>query len=103
MAKSKYNELFQNHICSLAIRVARDVFAYLPLKYARVNINTQMINSETGHVEDKIILSVVFSPTTIAPLNLNLIHPPQSMNNFVHNMKFSKLQGFTSVEKVNYK
>ena len=100
MPKSRFNELYQDHICSSAIRIAREVFAYLPIEYARINAVSKIVNSKTGHLEEQPILSVIFPPETINNLNLETIDPSDSMQNFVHNMKFSKTKGFNIVEKV---
>ncbi|MCG7503002.1 hypothetical protein MHM83_14115 [Tenacibaculum sp. Mcav3-52] len=100
MPKSKFNELYQDHICSASMRVAREVFAYLPIDYARVNAMSEIVNTKTGHLEEQPILSVIFPPQTIESLNLETIDPSDSMLNFVHNMKFTKTKGFSIVEKV---
>lgn len=100
MPKSRFNELYQDHICSASIRVAREVFAYLPLSCARINALSKIVNTKTGHLEEQPILSVIFLPKTINSLNLETIDPSDSMQNFVHNMIFSKTKGFSIVEKV---
>lgn len=101
--KGKFNELYQDHICSSAIRVAREVFAYLPIDKARINAISSLLNGTTGHLEDQPILSVIFIPETIKQLNLQAIDPSDSMRNFVHNMKFNKTNGFSVVSKVELK
>ncbi len=103
MTKSKYYELYQDHVCSSIIRVSRELFAYLPLNKARVNAIGQVLNSSTGHLEERPILSVVMVRETIKLLNMNTIDPSDSMQNFVHNMKFSKTKGFSPVEKIELK
>ena len=100
ITKSRFYELYQDHICSSVIRVARELFAYLPLEKARINAIGEVLNSKTGFKESKPILSVVMVPQTINSLNLDFIDPSDSMQNFVHNMKFSKINGFKPVEKV---
>lgn len=103
MTKGKYNELYQDHICSSTIRVAREVFAYLPIDKARINAISNMLNSTTGHLEDQPILSIIFVPETIGKLNLETIDPSDSMQNFIHNMKFNKTNGFSAVSKIELK
>ncbi|HDZ04734.1 hypothetical protein [Maribacter sp.] len=100
MPKSRFNELYQDHICSASMRIAREVFAYIPIDYARINAVAKIINTKTGHLEEQPILSVIFPPETIDNLNLETIDPSDSMQNFVHNMNFSKTKGFSVVEKV---
>jgi hypothetical protein len=101
--KGKFNELYQDHICSSTIRVAREVFAYLPIDKARINAISSLLDATTGHLEDQPILSVIFIPETIKKLNLQTIDPSESMKNFIHNMKFSKTNGFSVVSKVELK
>ena len=64
MTKSKFNELYQDHIYSSIIRVSRELYAYLPLDKARVNAIGQVLNLSTGHLEERPILSVIMVPKT---------------------------------------
>lgn len=100
MPKSRFNELYQDHVCSASIRIAREVFAYLPIGYARINALAEIVNTKTGHLEEQPILSVIFPSQTIENLNLETIDPSDSMQNFVHHMNFNKTKGFSVVEKV---
>lgn len=103
MPKTRFNELYQDHVCSASMRIAREVFAYLPIDYARINAIAKIVNTKTGYLEEQPILSVIFPPETIDSLNLEAIDPSDSMQNFVHNMNFSKTKGFSVVEKVELK
>lgn len=100
MTKSKHNELYQDYVCSLVIRVAREFFAHVPFNQVRVNAIAKILNSSTGHLEDKPILSTIMVSETINSLNLETIDPSDSMENFVHNMKFSKVKGFSPISIV---
>lgn len=103
MSKTMFNELYQDYVCSAILRVAREVFAHLPIKIFRVNAIAQIINSHTGHLEDSSIVSAIVSSSTLQTLNLQLIDPSDSMKNFVHSMNFKKTQGFTPIDKVHFK
>lgn len=103
MPKTRFNELYQDYVCSSILRVAREVFAYLPIEYARINAMEQIVNSKTGHLEEQAIVSTIIPPATINKLNLGSIDPSDSMQNFVHNMSFNKTKGFSVVEKVELK
>lgn len=103
LPKSKFNEFYQDYICSCAIRVCRELFSMLPISYVILNAESKLLNSSTGLLEDKIILSVIIPRSTLNTLNIEHIDPSDSMENFVHNMKFSKLKGFSSVHEVDYK
>lgn len=100
MSKTNYYELYQDHICSVVLRISREVFAYLPIDYAIINALSEMVDLQTGHLENKVILSVKIIPETIEKLNLEMIDPSDSMRNFIHNMNFKKTLGFQEVKKV---
>src|SRR5690606_36573018 len=92
MAKGNFYELYQDHICSVVLRISREVFAYLPVDFAIINAKAEMVDLQSGHLEKKIILSVKIMPETIQRLNLDMIDPSDSMRNFVHNMNLKKLR-----------
>ncbi len=100
MAKSKFNELYQDHICSCILRIAREIFSYLPVEHVRINAMTELVNGRTGHLEKQPIVSVIIPKKTIETLNMDTLDPSDSMQNFVHAMKFSKIKGFNSVTKI---
>lgn len=103
LTKTAYYELIQDYVCSCAIRIARDMFALLPLKIVVVHAVDNIINSETGHHEDATILSIVFERDALNSLNFSNIDPSDAMNNFRYNMKFLKTSGFKPVERItNY-
>lgn len=99
MPKTRFNELYQDHICSSVLRAAREVFSCLPVSYVRVNAISKLLNSKTGHMEDKPVLSVIVSSITINTLNLNTIDPSDCMLNFKHNMNFKKILVFLKLRK----
>jgi hypothetical protein len=101
MPKTRFNEIYQDYICSCTLRIAREIFAHLPLKYVRINAISDLLNSQTGYLEKKPVLSVIIPLETINKLSLTNIDPSESMKNFVHNMDFKKLTGFNEVRKVN--
>ena len=100
ITKSHFNELYQDHVCSALLRIAREAFAYLPVFEIRVNAIGRLLNSSTGHMELQPIVSAFIVSDTLANLNLKRIDPSDSLANFKYNMKFSKLKGFSAVEKV---
>ena len=97
---SKRNEIYQDYVCSAVLRVAREIYAHLPVKHVYINAIGEMLNSSTGYIENQIILSAIIPGETVQKLNFNSIDASDSMKNFIHNMKFSKTNGFVPVEKV---
>ncbi len=102
MPKGEFNELYQDHVCSSVLRVAGELFALLPIESIIVNANDELLNSKTGHLEEQTILSVLIIKATFEKLSLSSIDPSDSMDNFLHNMKFKKTAGFSPIEKVKF-
>lgn len=103
MPKGKFNELYQDYVCGGLLRVARETLAYLPVKMVAVHAMAEMVNSSIGHLEEVPIVSAIMPPETMDKLNFDTLDPSDSMQNFVHNMKFSKTNGFSQVDKVDVK
>lgn len=97
MSKSTYYDILQDYVCSVTIRVARDIFALLPVDKVIVHAVDTAINPATGNNEDITYLSVIFERAVFEKLNLDRIDPSDSLANFEHNMKFSKTTGFKPV------
>ena len=100
LTKTKYFDLQQDYVCSCTIRIARDMFAILPVETVYVHAYDEQLNTETGHAERFCVLSVKFDRATLDSLNLDFIDPSDALNNFQHNMKFRKTLGFAAVEEV---
>jgi hypothetical protein len=100
MPMSKFNEIYQDHICSSVLRIARESFAVLPIKKILVTAYGNLLNTQTGNKEDVPILSVLIPNETLNKLNFDSIDPSDSMRNFVHNMNFKKTTGFNAVERL---
>lgn len=101
--KTAYFTLVQDFVSSCTIRIARDIFALLPVKTVVVHAVENKLNTQTGRKEDTVILSVLFERDLLDQINFDLIDPSDALNNFWHNMKFQKTAGFMPVDKIeNY-
>lgn len=100
LTKTAYYALVQDYVCSTAIRIARDLFALLPVRHVVVHAVDRMRNPETGYDEEATILSVLFSRDGLNGLNLERIDPSEAMNQFPHRMRFSRTGGFQPVDRI---
>lgn len=98
MPVGQFNELYQDYVASVALKVAGDMFQMLPLDEVYVTCQTSMLNTATGRKAPMAILSVHFVRSTFKKLNLRLIDPSDSMKNFNHRMAFKKTSGFQPIE-----
>lgn len=98
MPAGQFNELYQDYVASVALRIAGDLFHIVPLDEIYVACKAEMLNSSTGHQEMTPVLSVMFVRETMKRLNLKSIDPSDSLQNFKHVMKFKKTKGFEQIE-----
>ena len=87
---TEYNFLLQDYVCSVCIRIARDMFALLPVK------NT-IIHAVLG---DKTILSVDFDRNNLSKVKFGYIDPSDTLQLFRNNMSFSEISGFDRVQQL---
>ena len=92
--------MLQDYACSVTLRLARDLFALLPVDKVIVHAVDDMVNTATGNKEELTLISVIFDRETFESLNLEGVDPSDCFSNFEHNMKFNKTQGFKPVIKL---
>jgi hypothetical protein len=102
MPKGELYELYQDYVCSVVLRIAEELFSILPTSAVVITAVDDLLNSSTGHIEEQAILSVAIPRKTFDQLNLKMIDPSDSMDNFVHNMNFKKTKGFDTVEIIEW-
>ena len=101
MPKGQFYETYQDHICSCALRTAREIFTLLPIETVIVTILDNLLNTQTGHLEKQPILSVAIPKATLGKLNFSQLDPSDAMKNFICNINLKKTKGFESVEKID--
>ncbi|OGC01233.1 hypothetical protein A2V82_01595, partial [candidate division KSB1 bacterium RBG_16_48_16] len=100
MPKAKFYEIYQDYVCGCVLRIARELFALLPIEEVVITAFGNLLNTQTGYMENQPLLSVFLPRETLLRLNFQMIDPSDSMNNFKHNMNFKKTTGFQAVEKI---
>lgn len=98
MPAGEFNELYQDYVCSAALRVGGDMLALLPLPDVYVTCVATVLDTSTGHMEDTPILSVWFVRDTFQRLDHRHLDASDSLRNFVHRMDFKRSRGFAPVE-----
>ena len=87
---SEYNSLLQDFVCSVVIRIARDMFALLPVKNTIIH----------AVLDDKTILSVDFDRNNLSKVKFGYIDPSDTLQLFRNNMSFSEISGFDRVQQL---
>ncbi|WP_421199639.1 hypothetical protein [Aeromonas enteropelogenes] len=100
MPISRFNEIYQDYVCSVILRVANEIFSILPDDKMLINAEDHLLNKSTGHLEQQSLLSVYITRDGISKLNMEYVDPSDAMNNFIHNVNFKKTKGFEPVDEV---
>lgn len=87
MTSIEYNLFLQDYVCSICIRIARDMFALLPITNTLVHAT----------LENSTILSVDFDRSHLSKIKFGYIDPSDTISQFNHRMLFSKEFGFCSI------
>jgi hypothetical protein len=98
MAAGKYWALYQDHVCSAGLRVARELFALLPIKVVFVHTYADAVDTATGHAAHVPIVSVAFEREKFGRLNFEALDASDAVGGFGGVMKFKKTSGFGKVE-----
>lgn len=86
----EYHELLKDFVCSIAIRIARDIFALLPVQQCIVH----------AQLQDETVLSVCFDRAEMEKIRFGFIDPSDTMARFRHNMNIGPSGAFSPVDRI---
>ena len=84
MPKGRFHEVYQDYLSGCVLRVAREVFALLPVETMLLTAVTGALDSRTGQTVEQPVLSVAIPRATVARLDFDRLDPSDSMENFLH-------------------
>ena len=88
--RKEYNDLLQDFICSLSIRIARDMFALLQINHTIIH----------AVMDDNTVLSVDFDRNTLSKVKYSFVDPSDTVEKFRTNMNFNQSSGFLPVSRL---
>lgn len=100
LAVSKRLDIMQDYVCSSVLRIARELFAILPVDIVLVHARDSFFDTSVGKNEPQDILSVLFKRENMDGINFDAIDPSDSMVNFHYTMKFLKTKGFQPIKRI---
>jgi hypothetical protein len=102
MPKGRAMEIYQAYVCGSCFRVAREVFAVLPIARVIVNVHVTALDPSTGHQVPVVILGASMLRETANHINFERCDPAEALSHFDHRMSFKKSTGFEAVEPVTF-
>ena len=101
MPKGRFHEIYQEYLCGCVLRLAREVFALLPVETVLITASADTLNPGTGQVAEQPVLSVAITRTVVTQLDFDRLDPSDAMDNFLHRGDFKasrKLEIFERIE-----
>jgi len=84
MPKGKFNELYQDYVCGCLLRVAREVFALLPVETVLAHARVPVADRATGLDREINVASVVFPRERLQALDFSRLDPSDTIESFPH-------------------
>lgn len=88
MPKGRFHEIYQDYVCGCVLRVAREIFALLPVDALLVTASVDLLDPRTGQMIGQPVLSVFMPRTVVARLDFDRIDASDAMENFKHRGDF---------------
>ncbi len=98
--KKEFYSIINSFISSTTIRVARDMFAILPIKTVYVQVIKNVPNTYVGISEVTTVVSVEFTREKLDCVDLNNTDATAILENFPHNRNFVVGEGFRAVPRL---
>lgn len=95
MPKQRFIEVYQDYVCGCVLRVARELFALLPVETLVMTATAESIDPSTGHTVERPFLSVLIPRGTLAAFNFDRLDPSDSVLSLTHrgDLKASRKTG----------
>lgn len=95
-------DVYQDFVCGVALRVARELCAVLPLQGVYCDIRAPILDTRTGLTPDVIVLSVLCPADRLTGgrVNFDRVDASDLVTTFQHAMKLTRGKGFLPVESI---
>ena len=88
MPKGLFHDIYLDYLCGCVLRVAREIFALLPVDTVLVTAAADSLDSRTGHTVEQPVVSVALPRADVAQLNFDQLVPADAMEHFQRRAEF---------------
>jgi hypothetical protein len=92
MPKGRFYEIYKDYLCGCVLRVAREVFAMLPVETLLVTASADSLDPRTGQTAEQSVLSVAIPRAVVERLEFDRLNPSDAMENFQIRGNFQALR-----------
>jgi len=98
--KGRFYEIYQGFICACVFRIAREVFALLPVGAVLITAATESVDSRMGWNSEQPVLSIVLPRSIMTQLKFELVDPAHAIENYMHRGSFKTSRKSETFESV---
>lgn len=84
MPRQRFVEIYQDYVCGCVLRVAREVFALLPVDMIIITAFAEYLDTATGLMLERPFLSVVIAREILNSFNFDKLDPSDSIMGLPH-------------------
>ena len=84
MPRARFVEIYQDYVCGCVLRVARELFALLPIETLLITATAEALDGSTGQASERPFLSVSIPRTTLNSLNFDHLDPSDAIMGMIH-------------------
>jgi hypothetical protein len=102
--RARFHEVYQDYVCGCVLRVAREIFALLPVEVVLVTATVDATNAATGQTAEQPVMSVVIPRPALARLDFDRLDPSDTVETFFHRGDFKatrKSEAFLPIVPLN--
>lgn len=88
MPKGRFHEIYQDYLCGCVLRVAREIFALLPVDALLVAASADSLDPRTGQTVEQPVLSLFMPRAAMTQLDFDRLDASDAMENFQHRGDF---------------
>jgi hypothetical protein len=88
MPKGRFHEIYQDYLSGCVLRVAREIFALLPVDGLLVTAAADILDLRTGKTIEQPVLSAFMPRAVVARLDYDRLDPSDAIENFQHRGDF---------------
>ncbi len=88
MPKGRFHEIYQDYVAGCVLRVARELFALVPIDSAIVTASADLFDTATGRTTEQSIISVAIDRSVVNLLNFARLDPSDAIEELVHRGDF---------------
>lgn len=84
MPKGRFVEVYQDYVCGCVLRVARELFALLPIQTLLVSATVEALDTSIGQEAERPFLSVVIPRARLEALDFDRLDPSDTVMDMRH-------------------